>query len=72
MRLMGGEPEQITGSETGVSSFQWSPDGKSIAFTATDPETEEEKKAKKEKSYVIEVDKNYKYSHLYTVKLEKK
>lgn len=71
MRLMGGEPEQLTDSETGVSSFQWSPDGKSIAFTASDPETEEEKKAKKEKSYVIEVDKNYKYSHLYTVNLEK-
>ncbi len=71
MRLMGGEPEQLTKSETGISSFQWSPDGQTIAFTSSDPETEEEKKAKKEKSYVIEVDKNFKYSHLYAVKLEK-
>ncbi len=71
MRLMGGEPEQITSSKTGVSSFRWSPDGKTIAYTAVDPDSKEEEKAKKEKSYVIEVDKNYKYSHLYTIQLEK-
>lgn len=71
MRLMGGEPEQITSSKTGVSSFNWSPDGKTIAFTASDEASEEEKKAKKEKSYVIEVDKNFKYSHLYTTSVEK-
>ena len=27
MRLMGGEPEQITSEKGGVNNFQWSPDG---------------------------------------------
>ncbi len=71
MRLMGGEPEQVTESPTGVGAFQWSPNGKTIAYTAVDEDTEEEKKAKKEKSYVIEVDKNFKYSHLYTISVER-
>lgn len=71
MRVFGGEPEQISTAEAGVSSFQWSPDGNTIAYTMRDPQTAEEKKAKKEKTDVILVDKNFKYNHLYTVKLEK-
>lgn len=71
MRLMGGEAEQITKEKNGVQSFSWSPDGNSMAFTKRDTETEEEEKAKKEKRYVIEVDQNFKHSHLYTIQLEK-
>lgn len=71
MRVFGGEPEQISTAEVGVSSFQWSPDGQTIAYTMRDPQTAGEKKAKKEKTDVILVDKNFKYSHLYTVKLDK-
>ncbi len=44
MRLMGGEPEQITEAKTGVSSFRWSPDGGRIAYTMQDPNSEEEEK----------------------------
>ena len=69
MRLMGGEPEQITQVEKGVNSFQWSPDGKRFAYTSTDPDTEEEKKQKKEKRDVILVDQQYKFNHLYTITL---
>jgi len=69
MRVFGGEPEQITNAESGVSSFQWSPDGSKIAYGMRDPQTEEEKKSKKEKTDVILVDKNFKYNHLYTVNL---
>jgi len=32
MRLMGGEPEQVSQGKTGVASFQWSPDGGRIAI----------------------------------------
>jgi dipeptidyl aminopeptidase/acylaminoacyl peptidase len=67
MRLMGGEPEQITSTKTGVASYKWSPDGNRIAYLMKDPDTKEEEKMKKEKNDVILVDKNYKYNHLYTV-----
>jgi dipeptidyl aminopeptidase/acylaminoacyl peptidase len=70
LRLMGGEAEQITMEKDGVGSFQWSPDGKRIAFLKRDEKTEEEEKASKEKRDVIEVDQNFKYQHLYTVDLE--
>ena len=67
MRLMGGEPEQVTNAKTGISSFKWSPDGNSLAYIMTDPDTEEEEKNKKEKRHVILVDQNFKYNHLYTI-----
>ena len=69
MRLMGGEPEMLTDEESSVSRFQWSPDGSHIAFSMSNPETKEEKKAKKEKSHVILVDQQHKYSHLYSLSL---
>lgn len=71
MRFFGGEAEQLTDVKNGVGSYKWSPDGKTIAFTMRDPETEAEKKQKKEKRDVILVDKNFKYSHLYTVIFQK-
>ncbi|CAN5519320.1 hypothetical protein BH10BAC4_BH10BAC4_26520 [soil metagenome] len=70
MRLMGGEPEQVSDAKTGVSSFKWSPDGARIAYLMDDPDSKEEEKMKKEKNDVILVDKNYKYSHLYTVSVQ--
>ena len=39
----GGEPAQLTSFETGVSSFEWSPDSHTLAFIATDPETKAQK-----------------------------
>ncbi|MFQ5705535.1 MAG: prolyl oligopeptidase family serine peptidase [Gemmatimonadales bacterium] len=67
MRVQGGEAFQLTNGEKGVGSYRWSPDGSLIAYTMQDPDSPEEKKAKKEKRDVILVDKNFKYSHLYTV-----
>ncbi len=69
MRLMGGEPEQITDTKTGVVSFKWAPDGSKLGFLMKDPDTEEEEKKKKEKRDVILVDQNFKYNHIYTVPL---
>lgn len=70
IRLDGGEAGRITNAETGVSSFRWSPDGSRIAYTMADPDTEEEKAAKKEKRDVILVDQRFKYDHLYVVPLD--
>ncbi len=69
MRVRGGEAAQLTDVENGVGSYRWSPDGTRIAYTRRNPETEEEKKNKKEKRDVILVDQNFKYSHLYTITL---
>jgi len=69
IRLMGGEAEQITETKTGVSNFEWSPDGSRIAYTMTDPNSEEEDKRNKEKRDVILVDQNFKYNHLYTTEV---
>ncbi len=71
IRIRGGEAEQITEAENGVAAWRWSPDGRSIAYTMRDPETEAEKKRKKEKRDVILVDKNFKYNHLYRISVEK-
>src|SRR5262249_56928675 len=45
----GGEARKITAAEDGVGSFAWSPDGKSFAFTSTDPRTDADKD--REKTY---------------------
>ncbi len=67
MPLSGGEAWAATEVDPGVGQYRWSPDGSHIAFTMADPETEEEKAAKKEKRDVILVDQNFKFSHLYVV-----
>ena len=67
MNTFGGEAKQLTESKNSINNFKWSHDGEFIAFTMNDPETDEEKKLKKEKRDVILVDKNFKFSHLYLI-----
>jgi len=38
---LGGEPRQLTWREEGVESFDWSPDGRSLAFASRDPTKEQ-------------------------------
>lgn len=70
MRLGGGEAEAITTARTGVAQYEWSPDGKSIAYTMADPDSDMEEKMKKEKRdwNIVDV---WKYSHLYVVPFTK-
>ena len=70
MRVAGGEAEPLSEAEGGVTAFRWSPDGRSIAFVATDPESEAEAEAKKEKRDVILVHQDFKYGHLYVREIE--
>jgi Tol biopolymer transport system component len=58
MSAAGGEPRAVTSTKEGTAVFEWSPDGKRIAYLAPDPPSDDEQKRKKEKSYVIEVDRN--------------
>src|SRR2546425_6644731 len=50
MSSAGGEPWPLTSVKGGVTRYEWSPNGKEIAFIATGPATPEEEHRKKEKS----------------------
>ena len=60
----GGEAKKLT-SEKGVNSIKWSPDGKVISFLKA-MMIQKKKKSKENKTDVILVDKNFKYSHIYS------
>lgn len=58
MSPAGGEPWALTSYKEGVTRYEWSPDSKRIAFVASDPTPAREEQQKKDKSYVIHVDRN--------------
>ena len=63
----GGEARQITNVETGVNSFDFSPDGRHIAFTSSDPESGAHKaRVKKYGDYHI-IDSDYTMTHLWLI-----
>ena len=66
LNTLGGEARMLTKEKKGVRSIKWSPDGKMISFLKSDDDTEDEIKSKENKTDVILVDKNFKYSHIYS------
>jgi Tol biopolymer transport system component len=46
--LSGGEAVRLTQEKNAIRSFEWSPDGKQIAFIAPEPKTEAEEKKEKD------------------------
>ena len=44
--IKGGEALQVTKDEDGISSYEWSPDGKQLAYLKTEPESKDEKAIK--------------------------
>jgi len=69
MRTDGGEAEQLTNLKGGVEDLRWSRDGKMIAFTARDPETDAEQKMHKEGFDENFVDHPYKFARLWVLTL---
>jgi dipeptidyl aminopeptidase/acylaminoacyl peptidase len=63
----GGEAEQLTDEKGGLTAFQWSPAGSQIAFLMTDPKSDAEEKAEREKRDAFVVNENQKRSRLYIV-----
>jgi dipeptidyl aminopeptidase/acylaminoacyl peptidase len=69
LRTDGGEAEQLTNLKGGVEDLGWSRDGKMIAFTARDAETEAEQKRHKEGYDEHFVDHDYKFARLWVLTL---
>src|SRR5258707_14038145 len=67
MSMSGGEGRAITKGKRSVKAFEWSPNGKSIAFLAPDVKTEEEEKKEKDKDDAKVVDKDDKHARLWIV-----
>lgn len=70
MPVDGGEAELFVELRTPITSFAWSPDGKWIALTATDPPSPQEELEARAKSDVRILDEREKYSRLYVVETE--
>lgn len=58
MPVAGGEPRPLTSVRGGVAIYEWAPDGKSLAFLARDPAPADEEQRRREKTFVIEVDRH--------------
>jgi len=52
----GGPPRPLTGAPEGVSGFEWSPDGKRLAYLTRDPMSEEEARQRRDRSFVMHAD----------------
>ena len=70
MDSRGGEARELFAHETGVSSFQWSPDGAFIAFRATDPESDDDKDLQETGRDVNVEDQPGRPSHLWVLDAE--
>ena len=71
LRLMGGEAEPITDVKSAVSDFEWSPDGRWLAYAMSDPKVEDEEKNDKGRNDFRWVDDNIKMTRLYVVAVAK-
>ena len=65
----GGEAEKLTSTEEGVSNFAWSPNGKEIAFTILDPQTDAIKEREKRWGDIKIEDQDQRYTHLHLLDL---
>jgi len=62
-----GEAAALTSLEDGIGSFAWAPDGKSIAYTATEPKSEAMKDREKKYGELEVVDQEHRMTHLFVV-----
>jgi dipeptidyl aminopeptidase/acylaminoacyl peptidase len=69
MRAGGGEGWAVTKGKRSVKNFEWSPNGKQIAFLAPDAKSEAEEKKEKDKDDAHVVDKEDKRARLWLLSL---
>jgi dipeptidyl aminopeptidase/acylaminoacyl peptidase len=66
----GGEAKVITAVEEGVGAFEWSPDGRRIAFTMTDPKSDPRKERDKKFGDFEVVDQDWRMTHLHIIDVD--
>jgi dipeptidyl aminopeptidase/acylaminoacyl peptidase len=66
----GGEAARLTDGNGGVQAFDWSPDGKQIAFLAPEAKTGEEEQKEKDRDDARVVDRDEKRARLWILDLE--
>jgi dipeptidyl aminopeptidase/acylaminoacyl peptidase len=66
----GGEAEKLTDAKAGVGAFSWSPDSTRIAYVAQVPLTDDEEKKRKDKDDAQVIDRDFRFSHLWTIGIE--
>jgi dipeptidyl aminopeptidase/acylaminoacyl peptidase len=54
--VSGAAPETLTRAPEGVFTYEWSPDGKSVAFLTRDPMPRDEERQRQDKSFIIRAD----------------
>jgi dipeptidyl aminopeptidase/acylaminoacyl peptidase len=52
----GGAPRALTAAPEGISTYEWSPAGKALAYLTRDPMPAEEERQRQDKSFVIRAD----------------
>jgi len=72
IRPDGGEAVPLTSSPGSVSVFEWSADGKTIAFLAREPKGEARRKREKEKDDAWTPSQNYPWSRLWVIDVASK
>ena len=66
--VTGGEAFAITKDEDGIGSYEWSPDGKYIAVTKTEPDSKKDKASKERYGGFAVEGEEYKLSHLWLLR----
>jgi Tol biopolymer transport system component len=54
--LSGAAPDALTKAPEGAFTYEWSPDGKSLAFLTRDPMPRDEERQRQDKSFIIRAD----------------
>lgn len=67
MRTTGGEAWALTAGEDDVADFAWSPDGRRMAFTRSEPEREADKARQERYGEFAVEDEDYRQRHLWVV-----
>jgi len=72
LSMEGGEAAPLTEGKSSIQSFDWSPDGREIAYLAPEPKTSAEEQKEKDKDDARVADRDEKHARLWIIDVESK